>query len=261
MNQTISLLVNTFNEGRIINSCLQKMSWVDEIIVIDMGSIDETVFIVQKYTPKIYQFKKYNYVEPARNYAIIKASSDWVFILDPDEILSENGEKCVRKIINEASYDGYFFPRRTYITDSTYLKHGYFYPDYQLRLFRNNGKIRYSGKIHEQPVIPKERTKIIDEVEIYHNTSHCKYDAWIHFFRFRNYIPIEGKELADTNISAYKLLYLIPLDFIRHIYRSFIKLDGYKDGYLGFRAAVIFSMYKTCVNCYALGSKLRKFIL
>jgi glycosyltransferase involved in cell wall biosynthesis len=247
-----SFLIEVYNEEKNIVICINSIIWADKIIVIDTNSNDNSRLNAKKFTKYIYIFKKINYVEEVRNYGLQQVKTDWVFVLDADETLPPGAEKIIRKLIQDKTVDGYWFPRRAYISKTNYLKHGYFYPDYQLRLFRANKNIRYSGVIHEQPMIPKEKVKYINELEIYHNTSHCKYDAWIHFFRMVPYISIEGKELAKSNTPTWKFLYLIPLDFIRHIWRSFIKLEGYKDGYPGLRAAVIFSKYKTCVNIYAL---------
>lgn len=257
----ISAIINTYNEKSNIDICLKRLKLADEIIIVDMYSSDKTIEISKKYKVKIYYHKNHYHVEPARNYAISKATKEWVLVLDADESLSPNAEERIKQIVLDKKTDGYSFPRRVYINENIYLKYGYFYPDYQLRLFRNNGKIKYSGKIHEQPVIPKEKIKYIDSIEILHNTSHCKYDSYLHFFRFKNYIPIEGKLLGDSGMSIRNLLKTTILDFPRHTYRSFIKLKGYKDGYPGFRAAVIFSLYKSCVNLYALFFRLKRVFL
>lgn len=254
--QTLSLIVDTLNEEENIDECCKNLHWVDEMIIVDMHSSDQTRKIIKKYTNKIFLFRKSYIVEAVRNFSISKTTQKWILIIDADERMPEGAEKIIRKLIEDKNVDGYWFPRKQYINEKTYLKHGYFYPDLQLRLFRNNGKIKYSGVIHEQPFIPKERTKIINELQVIHNSSHTKYDSIFHFNRFSNYIKIEGKEESRSSISAGRLFVLIPLDFVRHIYRSFIKLEGYKDGYAGFRAAFIFSLYKACVHFEALKIKL-----
>lgn len=257
----ISVVINTYNEEKNIKECISCLIWADEIIIADMHSNDRTINIAKEYTSKIFFSKKYQYVEPARNFAISKTTKNWILIIDADEIFSDNKGSKIRKLIHNNEVDGYLFSRRAYINNDYYLKHGYFYPDYQLRLFKNNGNIKYSGKIHEQPVIPKNKTKIINEIEIYHNPSHSKYDSILHFYRFFSYIRIEGEEMSRKKVSSFQLMYLIPLDFLRHVYRSFIKLHGYKDGYPGFRAAVIYALYKSSIYGYAFWVRIRDKIL
>ena len=249
--KSISVVINTYNEEENIKQCLNKLTWVDEIIIVDMHSSDKTVDNAKKYTDKIFFSKKYPYVEPVRNFSISKATKDWILIVDADESFSDLKGYKIRNLIQNTEVDGYLFPRRAYINNNCYLKHGYFYPDYQLRLFKNNGKFKYSESVHRQPDSRDLKTKRINSIEIFHNSSHGKYDSFFHFFRFINYIIPDEIEQSKLNINTLYLLWLIPLDLVRHIYRSFIKLSGYLDGYAGFRAAVIYSLYKTIVNICA----------
>lgn len=256
--KTISAIINTYNEEENIEECLRCIRWVDEIIVVDMHSTDNTVEISKKYTNKIFYYQKLSFVEPARNYAISKAAKDWILILDADERLPVNAEKVIRYLIKNNQIDGYSFPRKTYIKGDYYLKFGYFYPDYQLRLFRKDRNFRYSNKIHLQVKSnEKVKTKLTNILEITHNLSHCKYDSFFHLSRFIPYISIEGKELSETPIASTWLIFSVIFDPIRHFYRSFIKLEGYKDGYPGLRAALIYSLYKLSVIIVALYYRIR----
>lgn len=252
---SIAAIVNTFNAAMTLDKCLKSIDWMDEIIIVDMNSKDNTCSIASAYTDKIFTFPPRGYVEPARNYAISKTSSDWIFILDADEFLLANARKIIRKIIDEPKILGYFFPRRNFINSKMYLKHGYFYPDFQLRLFRNNEKIRYSGKIHEQPIIDSRLTRKIFELKINHNYLTSKYRSFISIKKFIPYIRIESKNLKQSNPTQIQVFKKILTEFFRHFYRSYYKLQGYKDGYNGFRAAVIYSMYKELIIIFLLFNK------
>lgn len=248
----ISGIINTYNEADNISTCIKSIKWVDEIIIVDMDSTDNTLSLAKKFTSKIFTFPYSEYVETARNLALSKASSDWILVLDADESLPPDTEKIIRGLILNKQFDGYIFPRRNYINDKTYLKYGYFYPDYQLRLFRNKKEIKYSGIIHEQPIINPKKVKLINNLEIHHNYSHSKYNSFFSFYRFLRYIKIEGENKARSNITNTQLLFEILLELIRNFYRSFIKLNGYKDSYDGFRAAVLYSFYKASIPFYSL---------
>ncbi|MCL4338976.1 glycosyltransferase family 2 protein [Patescibacteria group bacterium] len=253
----MSVIIHTLNESKNIENCIRSVNWADEIIVVDMESKDKTVKICKKYTSKVYLIKKLDYVELARNFAISKAKYDWILVLDADETLPNHSEVIIRKLLQNKKIYGYQFPRKNYVNSKEYLLHGYFYPDYQLRLFRNNKKIKYSGKIHEQPLIESSHLKICNDVIIFHNPSHSKYNSFSSFSRFFPYIKIEGK----TESNNYSLLWLLikaKIDFFRHFYRSFIKLSGYKDGYIGFRAAILFALYKSSIYVYGAYLKIKR---
>ncbi len=83
----ISVLINTFNEERNIKNCLESVSWADEIIIVDMYSDDKTVDIAKNYTDKIYYFERMGYADPARQFALKKATHEWVLIVDADEMV------------------------------------------------------------------------------------------------------------------------------------------------------------------------------
>ncbi len=256
-NIIISLVILTFNERDNIDKCLSDISWVDEIVVVDSGSTDGTRERVKEYTDKVYIRKFDGDFAKQREFAISKAKGEWILVLDADETLSKGAEKIIRQLIKSGKSDSYWFPRRNYINEKTYLQHGYFYPDWQLRLFRKKNLIRYKRVVHEYPAIRGSIRKI-KEIEIYHNSSRSKYDSFLSFRRFIPYIKAEGKNLAITNESSIRLVTLGIRDIIRDFYWSFIRDKGYKDGYAGFRAALLYSWYRGMIPFYALFLRIRK---
>lgn len=252
----ISAIINTYNEENNLFECLKSIGWVDELIVVDMYSTDHTVEIAKQFTNNIYYHQFTGYVEKARNYAISKAKGEWIIILDADERLNNKDEVIIRKLILQKEIDGYWFPRKNYINQNFYLKYGYFYPDYQLRLFRNNKSVYYRGKIHEQPLIEIEKTQKNNSVEIIHNSTHSKYSSFLAFKNFIPYIKIESENLTKEKISIYNLIFKGLISFIRDFYRSFIRLKGYKDGYFGFRAALLYASYKWTIYSFAAVNKI-----
>lgn len=247
---TVTVLVS--NEIKIIGKCLQRLEWVDYILIVDSGSNDGTYKIACEYTRNVYRRKLGDDYSKQRNYLLNKVNTDWILVIDADEQLSNGASSIIRNLIQNDSVDGYWFPRRNYINEKTYLKHGYFYPDWQLRLFRNRKNYRYFGKIHEQVQIPKNNTKFIKNIELYHNHQHSKYSTIFSFYRLFPYIKIEAKDLSRSNKSSLQLLIDGKFDILKHFYRSFFKLVGYKDGYNGYRAACIYATYRGIVKFTAI---------
>lgn len=256
-NNLISAIVITYNEENNIRRCLESIKWVDEIIIVDSYSKDNTVKITKQYTPKIFYKRFQQDFSEQRNFALSKISSisKWVLVLDADEGLSANSQLIVEQLIKTSDIDGYWIPRRNYIDENIYFQYGFFYPDFQLRLFRNKPGIRYKGVIHEELTIPKYKTREVRSVEIYHNYSHSKYNSFLSFKHFFPYIEIEAKYIAKTTKSALNLIFKGLFNLSDCFFQSFIRGKGYKDGYIGFRAAILFSLYRGFTYFFALKYK------
>lgn len=258
-NNLISAIVITYNEENNLDKSLESINWIDEIIVIDSYSDDQTVNIAKKYTGKIFYKKFEDNFSDQRNFALQKVShkSKWILVLDADESLSNRSRPIIEKLIQLKQFDGYWLPRRNYISVNTYLRHGLFYPDYQLRLFRNESNIKYRGAIHEELTIDKYKTQEITSVEIYHNYSHTKYDKLASFLRFVPYMKIESKNLAKSTKSNARLFFEGIWDVFRFFFSSFIRGKGYKDGYSGLRAGLLFSFYRGLVSFIAIKYRMK----
>jgi len=143
---TITGLVLTHNEEDFIEECLTSIVWVDQIIVIDSESSDRTVEICRKFTDKIF-IRPFDDFANQRNYGLEKIKTDWVLVIDADERVSKELKNEIIKTISNSSFEGYMIPRKNIFLNK-WIKHGGWYPDYALRLFKNN-KSRYTGKVHE----------------------------------------------------------------------------------------------------------------
>ena len=104
-------------------------------LVINSFSSDGTLEIAQNYADRILQHE-YNYSALQKNWAIPQAKNEWVLIVDTDERVSDQLQDEIQNILNSnLSYCGYKIPRINYLLGKPIL-HGGYYPDYQLRLFK-----------------------------------------------------------------------------------------------------------------------------
>ncbi|WP_195938296.1 glycosyltransferase [Romboutsia sp. 1001713B170131_170501_G6] len=95
---TISLCMIVKNEENILKRCLDSIyDIVDEIIIVDTGSVDKTKEVCRDYTNNIYDFKWIDDFSKARNFSFDKATKDYILWLDADEYLDEKNRK---KFIN-----------------------------------------------------------------------------------------------------------------------------------------------------------------
>ena len=87
---TISLCMIVKNEERILARCLDSVKdLVDEIVIVDTGSADATRRIAQTYTDRVYDFTWIDDFSAARNFAFSKATCEYIYSADADEVLSE----------------------------------------------------------------------------------------------------------------------------------------------------------------------------
>lgn len=149
---TLSIVINTKNSAATLKACLQSVKQIaDEIIIMDMHSQDDTVHIAKHFQAKVFTHPDVGYVEPARNAALSHATSDWVLIIDADEMIPPNLAKHIRDVlIVNPTADAYFLPRKNIIFGK-WVKTGW-WPDHVLRLFKKNF-VRWTNEIHSVPSI------------------------------------------------------------------------------------------------------------
>jgi glycosyltransferase involved in cell wall biosynthesis len=163
---TLSMIVK--NEEKYLHGCLESVKEVvDEIVIVDTGSHDKTVEIAKEFDAKIFHFDWVNDFSAARNFALSKSSGDWILYLDADERLSKNSKnELIRKI-----KDNKRLGINCIINNLDDYKNSPKLMKY-IRLFKNNDKIAFSGKAHEQiePSLFSNNYKIVDStIEIIHH--------------------------------------------------------------------------------------------
>jgi glycosyltransferase involved in cell wall biosynthesis len=139
----LSAVIITFNEEKNIATCLQSLQKVaDEIIVVDSNSTDRTVQIAAEHGANVHLQTFLGYVEQ-KNFALDLASNDFVLSLDADEALDHVLQASILKVKPNFSCDGYYMNRCTNYCGH-FIRHGAWYPDRKLRLFRKQNA-RWGG--------------------------------------------------------------------------------------------------------------------
>lgn len=149
----LSLCMIVKNEEETLELCLKSVeNYVDEIIIVDTGSLDNTKQIALKYTDKVYDFKWCNDFAKARNFSISKASNEWILVLDADEVIKHFNINSINKFCDQ--YDAYVGRiKRINIYEDKYGEKKYI--ERVNRVFNKN-YFQYDGIIHEQ-VVSKNR--------------------------------------------------------------------------------------------------------
>jgi glycosyltransferase involved in cell wall biosynthesis len=144
----LSVIIITKNEAHNIGQCLEAVAWADEVIVLDSGSEDDTVAISRQYTNKVFETDWQGFgVQKQR--ALEKAKGDWVLSIDADEIVTAELKEEIRAVITRPELNGYEIPRLSNYCGKP-MRHGGWWPDYVLRLFRRDSGRFSEALVHER---------------------------------------------------------------------------------------------------------------
>lgn len=243
----ISVVILTKNEEKNILDCIETVLWADEVIVLDDNSNDLTLDVIKNlpFDKKIKIYKKDldNDFSSQRNYALSKATKDWILFLDADERLSkESREEINALIINEKSnpkYNGFYIKRLDVIWGKM-LKHGETGNIKLLRLARKKAGVWY-GKVHEQWQIDGKISELENSLIHY---PHQTIDEFLKEINF--YTSIRAKELYEAGVRG-SLKDIIVYPKAKFILNYFIRL-GFLDGIEGFIFAIFMSFHSFLVR-------------
>ncbi|MGQ0657574.1 MAG: glycosyltransferase family 2 protein [Chromatiales bacterium] len=148
----LSVIVITKDESADIRACLDSVRWADEIVVVDGGSRDDTVAICREYTDKVYICNDWPGFGPQKNRALSCATGEWVLSLDADERVSPALRKEIEHAIVSERFVGYEIPRRSSYCGRV-LRHGGWWPDHVLRLFKREQGRFWNRRVHEKVIM------------------------------------------------------------------------------------------------------------
>ena len=135
---------------------MNSLSFADEIIIVDSGSTDRTLDIARKYTDKIFHHEWMGFGKQ-KQFALSKATKDWILSVDADEVLSNSLQLEITSAINNKNLDyiAYNIPFEQVFLNRV-LRHGLFYKEKHLRLFKNGYASFDDAIVHEGLLFKKE---------------------------------------------------------------------------------------------------------
>lgn len=223
MNQKISVFIITYNEEVIIAKCLDKLSWADEIIVVDSGSTDSTVVICEQFGAKVI-YNKFENFGKQKQFALLQTRNRWVLSLDADEVLSDDLIDEIKKTVFTKQFSGYTIPRTHVFLDKTF-KYGSENKKPILRLFDKKKGCFEENKVHERIVVDGEIGSLKNEMLHY-----TVFEISIAVRKMVNYAILSGEFLYESGKKTGMLKPIIkfPYDFFRVYLIQFNFLNGYQ---------------------------------
>lgn len=186
---TISLCMIVKNESKILDRCLRSIyDLVDEIIIVDTGSTDNTKEIASKYTDLIYDYVWQDNFAAARNFAFSKATMEYIYTADADEVLDElNRGKFLE--LKKAMLPEIEIVQMIYLTDMRYNTTENYTRDYRPKLYKRVRNFTWINPIHE--TVRLEPIVFDSDIEILHmpTSNHSKRDLDL----FKRIVEKEGE--------------------------------------------------------------------
>ena len=235
---TISALIVARNEEKKIEECLSSLNFADEIVVILDRSTDKTFKICKTFSNKIFT-GEWSCEGERRNFGIEKCSSEWIFEIDADEIISKDLAREVKKKIRSHKFDYFYIPLMNHIYSKP-IKYGWMAclaPDGKFCVFKKQNKHWHKGLVHPSYSLKGEKGPMFEN---YINHFMSK-DISELLARFNRNSSLHAIELKKTNKNLNKHFSLRKV-FSRFI-KSFFLRKGYKEGKMGLLICILNAVY------------------
>ncbi len=231
----LSVTVITRDEAADLEACLASVAWADELVVVDAESTDRTVEIASKFTPRVF-VRPWPGFGAQKNFALAQATRPWVLSLDADERVTPELRHAIERVLAaDGPLDGYHVQRKNLFA-GRWLRHGGWFPDYQLRLFRRaagrfpevrvHESVRVAGRVGRlrAPLVHESYRDVADFVE-----------------RADRYSTLAARDLVErgVRVSAAGLLLRPAARFLS----MYLLRAGFLDGGDGLLLGLLYAYY------------------
>ncbi|MDH3891786.1 MAG: glycosyltransferase family 2 protein [candidate division Zixibacteria bacterium] len=229
--ETISAVIITKNEEANIARCLKALSWVDEIVVVDSGSNDDTRQLATELGAAVFE-ADWNGFGPTKALGVDKATSQWIISVDADEVVSPQLASEIQKVlIDGTDHHGFDMPRKTNFL-GRWIHHCGWYPDRVLRLF-----LKAHGNFNDAPV--HERVVLKGDIgHLKEYLLHYSYPSLEHYLVKSNRYTTLGAQKALTDgrrANWFDIVIRPTVSFLSH----YISRQGFRDGLEGLLISVL----------------------
>jgi hypothetical protein len=242
----ISAIVVGYNEGHLLSNCFDGISFCDEILYFDLGSVDDSIEIAKKHNVTIIRHEKVSIVEIIHAKYYEKTKNKWVLITDPDEVISQYLKSEIHELFS-SEISGeigaivapliYFFKK--------HRLNGTNWGGVNSRvLLIHNERFRFSNSVHFGRKLKEGfSTKTIEFTE-----KNFIYHFWMQSYnmlyeKHKRYLQHEG-EARFLSGHRTQIKSIISSPFVSFL-DSFYFKKGYRDGFIGLFLSLFWSWYQT----------------
>ncbi len=229
--ETISAVIITKNEEANIRRCLDSLKWVDEVIVVDSGSQDDTRQLATELGATVYDAPWTGY-GPAKAFGVDKATSRWILSVDADEVVTpELADEILQLLVGGAPFNGYDMPRLTNFL-GRWIRHCGWYPDRVIRLFQKAHGNFDDAPVHERVVLDGPHGHLKSDL------LHYSYPTLEHYLvKSNRYTTLGAHKAFDQGRRAgwFDIVIRPSVSFFSH----YIVRQGFRDGLEGLLISVM----------------------
>jgi glycosyltransferase involved in cell wall biosynthesis len=237
---SISACIVCRNEADKLDACLATLDWVDEVIVMDLASSDDSAAVAERHGARIVRREPVPIVEWVRNEVAANARNDWILVLDPDERVTPGLAAELRTAAARDDVDAVVMPR---------MNHDFGYPpsnpreryEPQLRMYRRD-RVAWPAVPNALPAVPEERIHRVaarDELVLVHDRSRSIPEV---VDRVVRYAPVQAQAMLDRG-QVFTARAMVT-DLGRRAYRQFVQGRAWRDGVPGIlRAGVLVAFH------------------
>ena len=227
----ISACIIAFNEEKNIGRAIESVVWADEILVVDSNSTDKTREIAESLGAKVI-LQDWLGFSRQKQFATDNAKFDWILSLDADERVSEELKTEILQIKSREENslaDGFKIPRLSFYMNYP-VRHGGWYPDWQLRFF-NRKKGRWKDVMIHESIEMREKAKI---EKLKGDLLHYSIEdaAYHHRLIGERYAPLAAEQMFESGKRTSRLK-IATAGFTTFFQTYFLKA-GFLDGFAGF---------------------------
>jgi len=239
-SMTISVAIVAMDEEANIARTLASVRWADEIVLVDSGSKDRTCEIARGAGARIVVEPWRGYVAQ-KQYAIDLCTKDWVLLLDADEEISPGLADEIRAAIADPkALSGYRLPRKNLFL-GRWMKHGGFYPDPKLRLFKREHGFVTGHDPHDRcelkPGVPQETRQFTNAM------VHYTYPTLSLYIAHMNRYSSLGAQLAVAEgHRSFSFADIVVRPLATFLYNYFVRF-GFLDGREGLLLHLYHAVY------------------
>jgi len=266
----LSVVIPTLDEELHIQRAIKSVIALGPVFVLDAGSADRTRDLARSAGAFVHQRAWKGYSDQ-KNFALdeLPIRSDWVLFIDADEVVSSELRQEIRSAIDRNVHSGYMISRR-FIFLGRELKHAWWYPDFQLRLFRKSCG-RFEERLVHEHVVVSGKIGTLRHSLLHENLKGL--EAFIE--RHNHYSTLEVERLAnaggDSNSGSLlgnrsqrrrfakdRVWFRIPFrPSVRYLWLTYIK-RGFLDGPEGRMFCRLIASYDLFINAKLLEARLHQ---
>ena len=241
----VSAVLIVKNEGKRLQQCLESLSWATEIIILDSGSSDNTISIAEQYTEHIYVNDNWPGFGIQRQIAQSYASSEWIFAIDADEVVTPELQQSISEIISKNDHTKVYQVNRKNWAFGRFINHSGWNPDWVVRLYPRVSTSYSDALVHESVIVLDSLSARRLDGRLLHYTYDNLYD-------YSNKINGYLKSWSDQREGESKSGIVKGLSHgFFAFFRMYILRLGFLDGRHGFVLAFLTS-YTTSLKYFDL---------